>query len=327
MIVDDSVMIIGPKVDSLTEEQRYFNPVYLMVYPGKESLTQQMVRACICDCDTSLSNPRIGIFSVGGDRRVSFSRGNLQYLPAANLWKFADNQYDYIGNSNKYIKSSYRNWVDLFGWSASNTTAPFGVSNSTNVANYSGSFIDWGINAICGDEPGIWRTLTKNEWEYLLNKRTDAKKLRGLAQVNGVNGIIFLPDDWVEIPELVFKPITSDYSQQSFTIQQWLLFEQHGAVFLPAAGRRDGNALLNQNDYGNYWSMIRENDRFADYFAFTSSDMYVDARQEIHIGRSVRLVYDTVIPEAIDLGLSVKWASFNLGAKAPEDFGVFYAWG
>ena len=327
VIVDDSVMIIGPKVDSLTEEQRYFNPVYLMVYPGKESLTQQMVRACICDCDTSLSNPRIGIFSVGGDRRVSFSKGNLQYLPAANLWKFADNQYDYIGNSNKYIKYSYRNWVDLFGWSASNTTAPFGVSRSTDVADYSGSFLDWGINAICGDEPGIWRTLTKNEWEYLLNKRTDAKKLRGLAQVNGVNGIIFLPDDWVEIPELVFKPITSDYSQQSFTIQQWLLFEQHGAVFLPAAGRRDGNALLNQNDYGNYWSMIRENDRFADYFAFTSSDMYVDARQEIHIGRSVRLVYDTVIPEAIDLGLSVKWASFNLGAKAPEDFGVFYAWG
>ena len=327
VIVDDSVMIIGPKVDSLTEEQRYFNPVYLMVYPGKESLTQQMVRACICDCDTSLSNPRIGIFSVGGDRRVSFSRGNLQYLPAANLWKFADNQYDYIGNSNKYIKSSYRNWVDLFGWSASNTTAPFGVSRSTDVADYSGSFLDWGINAICGDEPGIWRTLTKNEWEYLLNKRTDAKKLRGLAQVNGINGIIFLPDDWVEIPELVFKPITSDYSQQSFTIQQWLLFEQHGAVFLPAAGRRDGNALLNQNDDGNYWSMIRENDRFADYFAFTSSDMYVDARQEIHIGRSVRLVYDTVIPEAIDLGLSVKWASFNLGAKAPEDFGVFYAWG
>ena len=327
VIVDDSVMIIGPKVDSLTEEQRYFNPVYLMVYPGKESLTQQMVRACICDCDTSLSNPRIGIFSVGGDRRVSFARGNLQYLPAANLWKFADNQYDYIGNSNKYIKSSYRNWVDLFGWSASNTTAPFGVSRSTDVADYSGSFLDWGINAICGDEPGIWRTLTKNEWEYLLNKRTDAKKLRGLAQVNGINGIIFLPDDWVEIPELVFKPITSDYSQQSFTIQQWLLFEQHGAVFLPAAGRRDGNALLNQNDDGNYWSMIRENDRFADYFAFTSSDMYVDARQEIHIGRSVRLVYDTVIPEAIDLGLSVKWASFNLGAKAPEDFGVFYAWG
>ena len=33
------------------------------------------------------------------------------------------------------------------------------------------------------------------------------------------------------------------------------------------------------------------------------------------------------VPEAIDLGLSVKWASFNLGASAPEEYGDHYAWG
>lgn len=33
------------------------------------------------------------------------------------------------------------------------------------------------------------------------------------------------------------------------------------------------------------------------------------------------------IPTAIDLGLSVKWASFNLGASAPEEYGYFYAFG
>ena len=33
------------------------------------------------------------------------------------------------------------------------------------------------------------------------------------------------------------------------------------------------------------------------------------------------------IPEAIDLGLSVKWASFNVGASQPEKFGKYYAWG
>lgn len=31
--------------------------------------------------------------------------------------------------------------------------------------------------------------------------------------------------------------------------------------------------------------------------------------------------------EAIDLGLSVKWASCNLGAIAPDDIGDFFAWG
>ena len=33
------------------------------------------------------------------------------------------------------------------------------------------------------------------------------------------------------------------------------------------------------------------------------------------------------VPDAIDLGLSVKWASFNLGATKPEEYGDHYAWG
>ena len=32
-------------------------------------------------------------------------------------------------------------------------------------------------------------------------------------------------------------------------------------------------------------------------------------------------------PVAIDLGLSVKWASYNVGATKPEDYGDFFAWG
>ena len=31
--------------------------------------------------------------------------------------------------------------------------------------------------------------------------------------------------------------------------------------------------------------------------------------------------------EAVDMGLSVKWASSNLGAAKPEDYGDYYAWG
>lgn len=32
-------------------------------------------------------------------------------------------------------------------------------------------------------------------------------------------------------------------------------------------------------------------------------------------------------PQAVDLGLSVKWASFNLGATAPEECGDYFSWG
>ena len=32
-------------------------------------------------------------------------------------------------------------------------------------------------------------------------------------------------------------------------------------------------------------------------------------------------------PHAVDLGLSVKWASCNIGASSPEDYGDYFAWG
>ena len=34
-----------------------------------------------------------------------------------------------------------------------------------------------------------------------------------------------------------------------------------------------------------------------------------------------------VIPEAVDLGLSVKWASFDIGATKPGEPGYFFSWG
>ena len=40
-----------------------------------------------------------------------------------------------------------------------------------------------------------------------------------------------------------------------------------------------------------------------------------------------RIVPRASLPEAVDLGLSVKWASFNLGAAVPEEKGGYYAWG
>jgi hypothetical protein len=250
----------------------------------------------------------------------------LQYLPAANLWKFADQQYQTLAHSNKYASIIYRNWIDLFGYSTDNLSTPFGVSTTTLSAHYAGKFIDWGTNPICGDMPGTWRTLGLDEWDYLLNKRTDAKKLRSLAQIEGINGLILLPDNWICPNELDFIPGANSYTSQNLTLQQWQLLETSEAVFLPAAGIRDSTSLILYNDDGNYWSATRKNNKYANYLVFRDGDTFVDARELIHIARSVRLVHDSIVPEAVDLGLSVKWATFNLGAKAPEDYGNYFAW-
>ena len=38
-------------------------------------------------------------------------------------------------------------------------------------------------------------------------------------------------------------------------------------------------------------------------------------------------VYRIEIPQAIDMGTNVKWASFNIGASTPSENGVYFAWG
>ena len=43
--------------------------------------------------------------------------------------------------------------------------------------------------------------------------------------------------------------------------------------------------------------------------------------------REVKVLSHAMEPDAVDLGLSSRWASFNLGATKPEEFGYYYAWG
>ena len=44
-------------------------------------------------------------------------------------------------------------------------------------------------------------------------------------------------------------------------------------------------------------------------------------------GKTSGLVGEHVGHEYVDLGLSVKWATCNVGASSPEDYGGYYAWG
>lgn len=39
------------------------------------------------------------------------------------------------------------------------------------------------------------------------------------------------------------------------------------------------------------------------------------------------VTYETNGIEAVDLGLSVRWANCNVGANKPEEIGCYYAWG
>ncbi len=61
----------------------------------------------------------------------------------------------------------------------------------------------------------------------------------------------------------------------------------------------------------------------------TGVESYSEAAGVISVKHLAKPLYPFVLtpPEAVDLGLSVMWASCNVGATAPEEYGNYYAWG
>lgn len=259
---------------------------------------------------TQIEQPTSSSFSVSQTKYITFSPGNLQYTQSTNTWSFAENQWDMIGTDNVtggsvssdsrhgYSKegTALADKIDLFGWSTSATN--FGVSTSEDYNDYSGSFVDWGTNTIGNDAPKTWRTLTYDEWEYLLNTRTNASSLKGVAQVNGVNGLIFLPDNWTCPASVTFKSgfhseqSVEAYSQyQAFSADQWSKLEDAGAVFLPAAGYRLGSRVYVVQSGGFYWSATEDDSSYTRELHFYSDRAYVGYSGRGN-GQSVRLVKD-----------------------------------
>ena len=255
-------------------------------------------------------------FSVGANTKVAFSSGNLQAVfPQANTtpgkyYQAAPHQYDMIGNAvantcigNNQVTTAGA--VDLFGWvgaSSGSTMGNQGICNETDDSKYgtkAGEPLrsEWGpgmtIDGYTGyqSEGTNWRTLTKDEWGYLFNGRTNHSQKYGLGIVNGVKGMIVLPDDWTLPEGLSFITGTSNWNNE-YNIAQWEQMEWNGAVFLPAAGYRTGVECLLSNADGNYWSSTSSPDNAGIAFSMTfrSNNFVTDQYWNRHYGCSVRLV-------------------------------------
>ncbi len=234
---------------------------------------------------TRVANAINGQFSVSSTDKVYFSKGNLRYVSGS--WSFFDHQYDCYDDYSSDAR-------DKFGWSTSSTT--FGMSTSSNISDYSGSFVDWGT------VPGIgegWYTLSHEEWYYLFNERTDATSKYGFAKISttegDVHGIIILPDAFVDPNKNngsnAFVGSTTDgWNANKYTAENWALMEAAGAVFLPAAGFRDETTVKNVGSYGYYWSSSPDGED-GPYSVYFYSD-YLDADYDDYRfwGQSVRLV-------------------------------------
>ena len=203
--------------------------------------------------------------------------------------------------------SEPQEYGDYFAWGEVNSKDYFSPNNYQYYSN--GNFVDIGSD-ISGTEYDAatrnmgnnWRMPTKAEYEELISrcewKYVTYRRERGW-KVTGPNG---------------------------------------NSIFLPAAGYMLNDWNDDASIYGHYWSSnITDNHREV-YTLYASKSNYKMAYGYMNRfeGRTVRAVTgekkpeQTVTPsEAIDLGLpsGTLWASCNVGASSPEEYGDHFAWG
>lgn len=251
-----------------------------------------------------------GKFSVSATQQVYFSQGNLQYQASTGIWQFATNQYDYIGDANSNISSSYSGWIDLFGWGTSGWNCgntyyrPWDSNNSCAECygpidqNLIGGYVnsDWGYyNTISngGNTMHQWRTLSQSEWHYMFHARSTTSGIRyAKAQVNDVNGIIMLPDNWSSSNYTLYSTNSGEANFSSNVISSdiWTnSLEPLGVVFLPASGFR-GTTVNSVGMGGCYWSASYSNSTDAYFINFRDGRLDTNYPGYRCLGRSVRLV-------------------------------------
>ena len=219
-------------------------------------------------------------------------------------WSKSDVVLTYIPKDSTLNCDSYEitgecEWEYTYYSSSERNKNEYGYGPSTNMQDDglygTSSYYDWGVyNAISngGNQAGSWRSLTKAEWEYLLNTRKNAQFLHSRATVNNVQGYVLLPDDFKKPSDITWSHQTNDWTTNTYSAEQWSALEALGAVFLPASGYRRG-AYVNGTgqDSGYYWSATENGSGGANSLRFNSNlaDMGNGFRRD---GQSVRLVKD-----------------------------------
>ncbi len=152
-----------------------------------------------------------------------------------------------------------------------------GNDMSATTATSSAGFTDWGTYPISngGETGGLWHTLTYNEWHYLfLYSRGNTGDPFGRGTVNGINGVILLPNSFVKPAgiNITAHQYNESWNTNVYTLEEWAAMEEAGAVFLPAAGYYNATNIVQEQERGCYWSTSRVNRGIAQFAFFTHND-------------------------------------------------------
>ena len=282
-----------------------------------------------------------GKFSVSSTKMVYLAKSNICYTPSTQKMEFLITPWLTVGAANANLEAGGTQKTDLFFWGADYADAPklwsvdvdankcgSGLKNGQSFhdgVNF--TFIhygsetegvsdnyDWGtLYSISNQPKGTYYTMTASEWDYLIFKRANAGNLRGMAIVNGIPGLVILPDNWHTPFELSFRPFGTSqrqvYNYNQFTAEEWDMMDKAGAVFLPAAGERymktsstgERKLVVEYSTYngdGRYWTSTSANEddtQRAMFFCCFGAGLYPDYdnlsiwKKQRNVGMAVRL--------------------------------------
>ena len=204
-----------------------------------------------------------------------------------------DNPFGY-GFSLFFLDTIDIDSIDIDSTNIDSVNIELTIDFSIDSTNY-----DWGIyNSITngGGQDSVWRTLTAEEWHYLIFKRNNAENLYGVATIEGVNGVILLPDNWVTPQGIIFKSGLGNafgneyFSKNNYNTNKWNKMQLAGAVFLPACGYRNGAEIGNVNTTGVYWTTTCKEQNNPQYLYFCSNYLSLTHSNIPYYGHAVRLV-------------------------------------
>lgn len=262
------------------------------------------------------------VFSVADGKKVTFAPGNLVAIVSnpgtdhveeevvvgqvftASKWFFANKQTDY----NFTTELDGTNTIcDHFGWvgvnAADDIKESYGLFNAIDDKYYgytSSESIahDWGEKVIylnssseVSFESNTWRSPLKTDWMAVIDNRSSTTKF-AKAKVGDVPGLIIFPDGFsvtdVSVNEQNNK--VASFTSNEYVVAQWNKLELAGAVFLPAAGFREGTTVKGANS-ARYWTKTV----YAKDMAFSLNcynDQLLHSYGTRKVGYAVRLVRD-----------------------------------
>ncbi|MBO6023439.1 MAG: hypothetical protein J6P83_01120 [Bacteroidales bacterium] len=256
----------------------------------------------------SVSGTNQVVFSRGNLQYAHLTVGSGDNVRPAQTWRFAKHQYDFVGgfdnssnqhgnvvrdetgssatrsNNENIGAGDYDGWIDLFGWGTGNYPTQTTTTNTWYTSN--NGYHEWGVNNIVNSgkpgNTGWWTSLTHTEWSYLISRDNEGKV--GLATITGVAegtmeddmpGLVLLPDNFTN--PYSWKSAGSgtashhaNYGDNTYTLDQWKVMEERGAVFLPATGWRNGSD-------GNWRASITLTSRILEHGSYNASTMSTSA--------------------------------------------------